>query len=116
MTPNRKAGVCWRSGASPMPREVRLTDRATSDRNAIWLHIAEDRITAADHILDRFDEIFRLLSDNSSAGPAKPRLGKGMRTFTVEGYVICYRVSPDAVEVIAILHGARKITRRLLED
>ena len=99
-----------------MPREVRLTDRAQSDRNAIWLHIAEDRIGAADRILERFDDIFRLLSDNPNAGPSKPRLGKGRRTFTVEGYVICYTVSPVAIEVIAILHGARNITRRLLDD
>lgn len=99
-----------------MPREVRLTDRSKSDRNAIWLHIAEDRIGAADRILERFDDVFRLLSDNPDAGPSKPRLGRGIRTFTVEGYVICYRVTPEAIEVIAILHGARNITRRLLED
>ena len=99
-----------------MPREVRLTDRAKSDRNAIWLHIAGDRMGAADRILERFDDIFRLLADNPNAGPSKPRLGKGRRTFTVEGYVICYTVTPKAIEVIAILHGARRITRRLLEE
>jgi toxin ParE1/3/4 len=99
-----------------MPREVRLTERAKSDRNAIWLHIADDRPSAADRILERFEDIFRLLAGSPNAGPAKPRLGKAMRTFTVEGYAICYRVTPDAIEVIAILHGARNITRRLLEE
>jgi toxin ParE1/3/4 len=99
-----------------MPREVRLTNRAKSDRNASWLHIAEDRMSAADRILERFDDVFRLLSDNPNAGPSKPRLGKGRRTFTVDGYVICYTVSPVAIEVIAILHGARNITLRLLEE
>lgn len=99
-----------------MPREVRLTDRAKSDRNAIWLRIAENRISAADRILERFDDVFQLLSDNPNAGPSRPRLGKGRRTFTVEGYVICYTVTPSAIEVIAILHGARNITRRLLEE
>ena len=99
-----------------MPREVRLSERAKADRNAIWLHIAEDRITAADRILERFDDVFRLLSDNPNAGPSRPRLGKGRRTFTVEGYVICYTVSPTAIDVMAILHGARNITRRLVDD
>lgn len=73
-------------------------------------------MSAADRVLERFDDIFRLLSGNPNAGPARPRLGRTIRTFTVEGYVLCYRVSTDAIEVIAILHGARKITRRLLED
>lgn len=99
-----------------MPREVRLTPRAVSDRNDIWLHIAEDQITAADRVLDRFDDIFRLLSDNPNAGPSQPRLGVGIRTFTVEGYVVCYRLGADAVEVVAILHGARDITRRLIDE
>ena len=99
-----------------MPLEVRLSQRAKSDQNSIWLHIAEDNTAAADRVLGRFDDIFTLLSENPNAGPAKPPLGKGRRTFNAEGYVICYRVTPKAVEVDAILHGARNITRRLFDE
>ena len=99
-----------------MPRRLRLTTRAQTQREEIWLQVAHDNLRAADRIADRFRDVLVLLADNPNAGPAKPRLGRGIRTFTVEGYVICYSVRPDAIEVLAILHGARNITRRLLEE
>jgi len=45
------------------------------------------------------------------------RLGrvKGTRELVVSGtpYVICYRVEPDAVVILRLLHGAQKWTGKL---
>ena len=99
-----------------MPHEVILGRKATNDRDQLWLHVAEHNLGAADRLLDRFEDVFRLLSENPLAGPSRPDLGNGIRTFTVEGHVICYRVVGNAIVVASIFHGARNITRRLLEE
>jgi len=99
-----------------MRRKVRLSDRAKQNQFEIWYYIAQDNIGAADRLASRLTEVYLLLSENPEAGPSKPHLGDGIRTFTVSGHVICYRVTPDAIEVVAVFHGARNITRRLLEE
>ena len=99
-----------------MPHSVRLSNRAARNRNDLWLYVAENNLSAADKLLQRFEDAFRLLSENPEAGRARPDLGDNIRTFAVAGHVICCRPDHDAITVAAIFHGARNITRRLLDD
>ena len=87
-----------------MPLKVRLSAKAQRDQIAIWLCI-----------VDRFTDIFVLLADNPEAGRRRDDLGRGIRSYVVEGYVICYRIGAEMLDIVGIFHGARRITRRLLE-
>lgn len=98
-----------------MPLRVRLSAKAQRDQTAIWLYIAKDSIVAADGIVDRFSDIFVLLADNPEAGRQRDDLGHGVRSYVVDGYVTCYRIDGETLDVVGIFHGARRITRRLLE-
>jgi toxin ParE1/3/4 len=98
-----------------MPLEVRLSAKAQRDQTAIWLYIAANNVAAADGIIDRFTDIFVLLADNPEAGRRRDDLGRGVRCYVVEGYVICYRIGAEMLDIVGIFHGARRITRRLLE-
>lgn len=99
-----------------MSLSIRLSATARAHRQAIWLYIAQNDLNAADRIVDRFRDILVLLADNPLAGQSKPLLGDGVRTYVVEGHVLCYRATESTIEVVAIFHGARNITRQLLED
>lgn len=99
-----------------MPLRVRLSAKAQRDQVAIWLYIHKDSIAAADGIVDRFTDIFALLADNPEAGRRRDDLGKGVRSYIVEGYVVCYRIGKETIDVAGIFRGARRLTRRLLEE
>lgn len=99
-----------------MPLRIRLSAKAQRDQTAIWLYVAKNNIAAADGIVDRFSDIFVLLADNPEAGRRRDDLGRRVRSYVVEGYVVCYRIGAETLDVVGIFHGARRITRRLLEE
>lgn len=99
-----------------MPHKVKRLPRALSDGLDIWLHIAADNMTAADELADRLDQAIERLSEYPELGPERASLGRGMRIFPVESLVIFYRIGPEIVEIIRILHAARDITPDLLAE
>lgn len=97
-----------------MPLNIRRLPKARADRIDIWLYIATDSQSAADQTALRFDEAVELLSNYPESGSQRPHLGSGVRAFPVENYVIYYRLVPDHLEVVRILHAARDITPDML--
>jgi toxin ParE1/3/4 len=87
----------------------RLTEQARQDFDEIWLHIAEDNPTAADHFLDTLYEKFMLVAGQPLLGRLRPELAPGLRSFPVGNYVIFYRPTQDGIEVARVLHGVRDI-------
>lgn len=57
------------------------------------------------------------LEEFPGTGAPRPRLGKDMRVAIVTPYLVIYRhaLGSDTVEILRILHGRRRITRRTLE-
>ncbi len=67
--------------------------------------------------LENFDRLYDRLVDFPQSGAPRPKLGHDIRVGLVAPYVIVYRYDhePDRITVLRILHGARKITRKLLK-
>jgi len=61
-------------------------------------------------------KIFELLADFPDSGPLRPSLGSDIRIYPIDNFVVIYRVAPDAIEIVRILHAARDITPDLLSD
>ena len=78
---------------------------ALADRETIMNHIAEDNVTVAIEL----DQEFEAKAEIARQHPTlyKAGRGKGTRELVVRpNYVMVYRVLPDAVEVLRVLHTA----------
>lgn len=87
----------------------RIAKQAVEDMEAIWLYIAEDNPSAADQMLDTFQDKFRLLGEHPQAGRSRNDLGENLRSIPVGNYVVIYRRHNKYIEIIHIIHGARDI-------
>jgi toxin ParE1/3/4 len=98
-----------------VPRLV-FAPRAIDDAHAILTTLAEKAgRPVAEAYFDRFRLTFdRLLMFPLSGGP-RPKLGTSVRIAVVRPYIVIYRTIAADVEIMRVLHGRRKITRRTIE-
>ncbi len=64
----------------------------------------------------RLRDLIRRLSDHPEIGARRPNLGRGVRVLIVSPYLVIYDYTSkhDAVTLLRILHGRRKITASML--
>ena len=91
-----------------MARIIR-SPAAQADAIEIWAYIAEDNTSAADQLLERFDQLIQKISLQPLMGKAVDAIAPGIRFIPTGNYLIFYRVITDGVEIARILHGARDI-------
>ena len=85
-----------------------LSSVAEADMLAIWEYIGADNLAAADRMIDRFTATFERLAQFPDAG-APYRHPKGdFRFVIVAPYVIFYKNTADEIDVVRVLHGARR--------
>ncbi len=80
---------------------------ARKDLFEIIEHIAEHDPAAAEKLFDEIVRAARILDDFPEAGALRLDIAPDIRYLPVRKYVIFYRIAPDAVEVIRVLHGSR---------
>ncbi len=90
-----------------MPRATR-TPEAFADLAEIWSYIAQDSERAADRFLAKLEAECDRLGEFPGLGRARPELAEGLLSFPLDNYVIFYRKAPGGVEIIRVLHGARR--------
>ncbi len=96
---------------------VIITDPADADSAAIIKDLAgKAGVLVADRYDSDFDALYRRLAAFPGSGSPRPKLGRFIRIGLVSPYVVIYRHIPDddRVAIIRIVHGRRRITRRLL--
>jgi toxin ParE1/3/4 len=93
---------------------LRFFPAAIADLVDTRAYVADPRPASAGPLVDRLIDRVRLLADHPDAGERLPRLGPGVRRLTEAPYVILYRTTAEEVQVLRILHGARRITRAAL--
>jgi len=82
---------------------------ADDDLDEIWLHIAQDNEPAADNMIRKIFDAIGLLTEQPLMGRARDELWPQIRSFVVLPYVIFYRLTPEAVEIVRVLHKARDV-------
>jgi toxin ParE1/3/4 len=90
---------------------VRRSSLAEDDYREIWHYIALDNPDAADRLLRTIDRKLRLYALHPQMGTSRGRLGRGLRSFPVGNYLVFYRIAPDGIELVRVLHGARRLKR-----
>lgn len=88
--------------------KVFWTRLATGDLDAAYDHIAQDNLSAASGILERIRESVKMLLRHPRLG----RMGRvaGTRELVVVGtpFVVPYRVKGGRIEILAVIHSARR--------
>lgn len=89
--------------------KVVVSPRAETDLQEIWLSIALDSPAAADRVLIEIGERMDRLAEFPEMGAPRPELAPGARILVVRSYLVLYEPTPDGVEVVRVIHGARNI-------
>jgi len=90
---------------------VRWTESAWQDLEEVTDYIARDsRYYAAAFVVDVRDAA-RSLAAFANRGRVVPELGdQSIREIFISRYRLIYQVTPDAVNILAFIHGARDLT------
>jgi len=88
--------------------QIRWFSDAVSDLIEIHNYIANDKPGAAQSVAERIKHETSLLKENPGAG--RPGRVEGTRELVVSGlpYIIPYRVKNNVIEILRVLHAARK--------
>jgi toxin ParE1/3/4 len=88
--------------------KLRWTRLAIQDLDSAHAYVGEDNPFAANHLIDRMERAVQVLRQHPAAG-RKGRL-TGTRELVVTGtpFVMPYRVRSNTIEILAVIHGARK--------
>jgi toxin ParE1/3/4 len=92
------------------------TELAETDLAEILDYLDQRNPAAAERLAAALDQRCELLSQFPNMGRARDELASGLRSIAVDRYVIFYRVTPSAVEVLRILHGSRDIESLMKPD
>jgi toxin ParE1/3/4 len=73
-------------------------------------------VGAADGVLKEIERKLELLSQAPMAGRPRPELAEEVLSIGASSYVIFYRVLPQEIQVLRVLHGARDIANPLAAE
>ena len=96
-------------------KPVLIRPSADADADEIFNWIARDDPAAAERLVRRIFEAARRLANFPESGTPRPELGPEARSIVVGKYVVLYRVGPDSVDILRIVHGARELGALLVE-
>ncbi|ADE13514.1 addiction module toxin, RelE/StbE family [Nitrosococcus halophilus Nc 4] len=87
---------------------VKWTRPASTDLKHLQYHIAQDNPHAAFRVASLIREQTGRLSEHPYSG--RPGRVEGTRELVVSGtpYVVAYRIREGNVDILAVIHGARK--------
>jgi len=92
---------------------IHHTARARRDLIDIWLEVSKVNPTAADELYHRLEARVEILRRFPQSGRARLDIAPDARALVELPYLILYRIIPDGVQVVRVLHGARHIDRAL---
>lgn len=99
----------WRRSAG-RPDEAPPTPAAIRDVDEIWEWIAAENVAAADRWIRLIAEGTDRLIEFPNSGAPRPKLAPGARSVVVGRYLVLYRVGPDSVDIVRVVHGARELS------
>lgn len=86
----------------------RLSPRAVRDLEGIDAYVAEHDPRAAERAVDRLLAVARAIGAAPGLGVARDDIAPGMRLFPAGSYLLIYRTMSDGVEIVRIVHAARR--------
>ncbi len=85
-----------------------VSKEAEQDLDQIFVYWALNAgLNLADRTVEAVEARFALIGDFPGAGRRRDEIGPGVRSFPAGEYLIYFRKSRRAVEIIHVFHGAR---------
>jgi toxin ParE1/3/4 len=95
---------------------VELSPRAKLDLFDITIHLSNAAgIVVAEMYSARFKSHLARLAEFPAIGTPRSRLGKNVRMLVEHPYLLLYSFDGAAVRVLRVLHGRRRMTRKLVQ-
>ena len=91
-------------------KEIVVTRAAQADIDELWVYHCGQSIAAADRIVDDIGEKFDVLAEFPNAGRFRADLRSDCRSLPVGNYLLFYRVLPNTVEILRVIHSSRRVT------
>jgi toxin ParE1/3/4 len=104
-----------------MIRRIELRRDVPGDLHAIVVYLEQHSILVADRFVDAVFTAFddpAVMPGKGSPKHFRSRRREGVRSWSVPGFrnfLILYRALPEAVDVLAVTHGARNLRSLLLQ-
>lgn len=93
-----------------MARRLKWVARAADDLESIAEYISEDSPEAARRVARKLVQAALSLSSLPNRGRTVPELRHlDVREILVGSYRLIYRIEPEAVAIVAVIHGARDL-------
>jgi toxin ParE1/3/4 len=86
---------------------------AQRDIDEISLHIAQTSVAAALRWYDDLDKSFRRIANAPGMGTAHDSIDPGLRSVAMGNYLVFFRKVRRGIEIVRVIHGARKWQRIL---
>ncbi|WP_044564114.1 type II toxin-antitoxin system RelE/ParE family toxin [Azospirillum sp. B4] len=88
--------------------KVVFSPLSKEDLHEIWAHIYAENPKAADDVIDAVFDFAEKLAEFPKLGRDLGEIAAGLRSFSVhKSYVVLYRLTGRAVEIVRVLHGRR---------
>jgi toxin ParE1/3/4 len=91
-----------------MSKKIRWLHLALSDLDELMDYIAQDNPEAATKVAGKIWESTRMLSNHPAMGKAGRVPGTREMVVTGTSYIVPYRVVANEVQILRVLHGAKK--------
>lgn len=89
--------------------QIRQSSQAWRDIVDISLYIAKDNLAAADAFVEMIERKLQILATHPEIGQLRSDLGSDIRCFNAGSYLLMYRSTAEAVELVRVIHAARDI-------
>jgi len=96
--------------------EIRHSARTRRDLIEIWLRLSDVNPRAADDLYRGLEARVEILRQFPESGPRRQALGPEARILVEPPYLILYRLIPEGVQIVRVLHGARRIGASVFSD
>jgi toxin ParE1/3/4 len=91
---------------------VRYASQVEEELDEIWIYVAQESGSTdiANRMVDSITDHFFLLSAHPQMGRRRDHdLRPGLRSLSVGGYVVVYRIDKSDVLILHVVHGRRDI-------
>lgn len=92
-------------------RRFKLAKLAERDLDDIWVSIARYNLDSADKLLDEIQKRFLLIARFREMGSTREDLAPSLRSFSVDKFLIFYRLTKQGIEIVRVLPGQVDIER-----
>ena len=93
--------------------KFRISVQAAREIRGIGEYIARDNPDRANSFIEELHARVREIADRPLSFPSRADLAPDLRCALHRPYLILFRISDDAVEIIHVIHGARDVTQHL---